>query len=460
MVEKTLESMYKGGIYDHIGFGFSRYSTDRKWLVPHFEKMLYDNALIAIAYLETYQVTKNKKYADICREIFHYVLRDMTSPQGGFYSAEDADSEGEEGKFYLWTEDEVKNILGEKDGTRFCELYDVTNHGNFEGKNIPNLISEQSDINETDDAEIKDFIKKCREKLFNYREKRIHPHKDDKILTSWNGLMIAALAIGGRILEETQYTAAAERAADFIFDNLIRQDGRLLARYRDGEASFPAYVDDYAFLIWGLIELYETTFKPDYLKRALQLNEDLIKFFWDEKNGGLFVYGSDSEKLIIRPKEIYDGATPSGNSVSALNFFRLAKLTGQYQLEEKGEILLKSFIKEIESYPMAHSYSLMALLFAQSSSKEIVIVDPDVLNQNTHSDMDTNTKKMLDLVNQDFRPFSLTLLYSKQFKNLCEIIPFVSNYNSVNGRATAYICENFSCKAPVTDIEDLRSFIQ
>jgi uncharacterized protein YyaL (SSP411 family) len=524
MVEKTLESMYKGGIYDHFGFGFSRYSTDRKWLVPHFEKMLYDNALIAIAYLETYQVTKNEKYADICREIFQYILRDMTSPQGGFYSAEDADSEGKEGKFYLWTIDEVKQILGDKDGTRFCKIYNITSRGNFEGKNIPNLISEKLllDNNETDNIEFKDFIKKCREKLFINREKRIHPYKDDKILTSWNGLMIAALSIAGRILREVKYIAAAEKAVNFIFNNLIRKDGRLLARYHDGDASFPAYVDDYAFLIWGLIELYETTFKPDYLKKALKLNEDLIRFFWDDKNGGLFVYGSDSEKLITRPKEIYDGATPSGNSVSALNFFKLAKLTGQYQLEEKGEQLLKSFIKDIESYPAAHSYSLIALLFARSSSKEIVIVEPDVhndtfryindgkdydtidsintfvddiavssydadinfsnkaldfsnmasgiqINRNIHKEQKTpmhpmnlneNTKKMLDLINRDFRPFTVTLLYSKQYKVLNEVAAFITDYNPIDKKTTAYVCENFACKAPVTNIEDLHALLQ
>ncbi len=215
MVEKTLDSMYRGGIYDHIGFGFSRYSTDRKWLVPHFEKMLYDNALIAIALLETYQITKNKKYADICRDIFHYILRDMTSPRGGFYSAEDADSEGEEGKFYLWTVDEVKSILGEEDGTKFCELYNITPWGNFEGRSIPNLVSEEFDNNEAFDDELKDFIKRCREKLYNYRKKRIHPFKDDKILASWNGLMIAALAIGGRVLKEVEYIVAAEKAVNF-----------------------------------------------------------------------------------------------------------------------------------------------------------------------------------------------------------------------------------------------------
>ena len=342
MVEKTLESMYKGGIYDHIGFGFSRYSTDEKWLVPHFEKMLYDNALLAIAYLEAYQATKKKKYAEIAQQIFTYVLRDMTSPEGGFYSAEDADSEGEEGKFYIWSKKEINDILGDKDGEKYCKYYNITDEGNFEGFNIPSL------INSVIPDEDNELVESCRKKLFDYRIKRIHPHKDDKILTAWNGLMIAAMAIGGRVLHNEVYTQAAEKAAEFILSKLVREDGRLLARYRDGDAAIPAYVDDYAYLIWGLIELYESTYKPKYLKKSLALNQDLIKLFWDNKSGGLFLYGSDSEQLIIRPKELYDGATPSGNSVAALNFIRLARMTGQHELEEKAQNRFSNFGKQVQ----------------------------------------------------------------------------------------------------------------
>jgi len=491
MVEKTLDSMYRGGIYDHIGFGFSRYSTDRKWLVPHFEKMLYDNALLAIAYLETYQATYNKKYADIAKEIFTYILRDMTSPEGGFYSAEDADSEGEEGKFYVWSDDEIKKVLGEEDGEKFCAYYNITAQGNFEGKNIPNLITKSSGIN-TIDTEVtgigivntvakntksintepnnteltntelintesinaefinNKFIKACREKLFKHRKNRIHPYKDDKILTSWNGLMIAAMSIGGRVLKEKQYTSAAEKAVDFIFTKLIREDGRLLARFRDGDASFPAYADDYAFLIWGLIELYETTFKPDYLQKALYLNNELIEYFWDERNGGLFIYGSDSEQLIIRPKEIYDGATPSGNSVSALNFLRLSKLTGQYELEDKTEQLLKAFSSDIKNHPISYAFSLVAAMFAQSSTKEVVIV----------SDFhDTATDEMLNIIHQGFRPFIVSMLYANEYKSLKSVVPFIIGHKSIDGKPTAYICENFTCQEPVTDIEHLRELL-
>ncbi len=435
MVEKTLDSMYSGGIYDHIGFGFCRYSTDEKWLVPHFEKMLYDNALLAIAYLETYQATKNKKYADIAKEIFTYVLRDMTSPEGGFYSAEDADSEGEEGKFYIWSPTEIKEVLGESDGEKFCKYYNITEEGNFEGLNIPNL------INSTIPDEDKEFVELCRKKLFDHREKRVHPHKDDKILTAWNGLMIAALAIGGRVLGIEKYTLAAEKASEFIFSKLVRPDGRLLARYRDGEAAFLAYLDDYAFLIWALIELYETTYKPMYLKKAMELTNDMIKYFWDNKKGGLFIYGSDSEQLITRPKEIYDGAIPSGNSVAALNFLRLSRLTGQQELEEKAHQMFALFGSKIDSMPQGYAFFLTAMLFSKSKSNEVVLVGSN----------EKDTQNMLSILSEDFRPFTTSILYSEEHKDLKELIPFIDNYTTIENKPTAYVCENFVCHEPITD---------
>lgn len=437
-VEKTLDSMHRGGIFDHIGYGFCRYSTDQKWLAPHFEKMLYDNALLSIAYLETFQATKKDKYADIARQIFTYVLRDMTSSEGGFYSAEDADSEGEEGKYYLWTMDEIKQILGEEDGERFCMLLDISKEGNFEDANIPNLIhATASGIDEA-------FIEKCRQKLFERREKRVHPFKDDKILTSWNSLMIAALAIGGRVLCEKEYTMQAEKAFNFISEKLIRQDdGRLLARYRHGEASILAYVDDYAFLIWGLIELYETTYKPGYLKIALKLNDDLLKLFWDEPKGGLFMYGNDAEKLIIRPKEIYDGALPSGNSVSAMNFLRLARLTGNSKLEEKAQQQFKVFHSSVMQAPQAFSFYLSALLFSESKAKEIIIAGG--------SDYQ-GTEEMIKIVQKGLNPFIHIVVYTDQHKDLRDIIPIIKNYKTLEGKATAYICEGFSCQSPITNL--------
>lgn len=445
IIEKTLDSMYKGGIYDHIGFGFSRYSTDRKWLVPHFEKMLYDNALLAMTYLEGYHVTANAKYADVARQIFTYILRDMTSPDGGFYSAEDADSEGEEGKFYVWKPSEIKKVLGDKDGERFCFIYDITEQGNFEGHSIPNLIN--GSIPEND----KDFIETCRQKLFEYREKRIHPYKDDKILTSWNGLMVGALAIGGRILNEANYNTSAEKAIRFIYSNMIRNDGRLLARYRDGDAAIPAYLDDYAFLVCGLIELYESTYNPDYLQKAVDLNNKMLDLFWDSKNGGLYLNGHDSEQLISRPKEIYDGATPSGNSVAALNFLRLARLTGMHELETRAQELLKAFGKSISSYPPGYTFSLIAFMFLQASTKEVIVVE---------GKDQVKTGDLLAVLKEGYNPFTVSMFYSDKFTEIKSVIPFIANYTSVDGLPAAYVCENFACSYPVTEAGQLREMLQ
>ncbi|WP_306811065.1 thioredoxin domain-containing protein [Irregularibacter muris] len=319
MVEKTLQSMYAGGIYDHIGYGFSRYSTDGEWLVPHFEKMLYDNALLAITYLETYQVTSNPLYAQVAEEIFTYILRDMSHPDGGFYSAEDADSEGVEGKFYVWSKEEITNILGEKEGEEFCKLFDITTYGNFEGKNIPNLI-DYGLSHPKDQGKIQQW----KEKLFEYREKRIHPHKDDKILTSWNGMMIAALAMGGKVLKKDEYISAAEKSIHFILKNLRDERGRLYARFREGERAYLGYLDDYAYIVWALTELYDATYNFDYIQLAKEINGQMIELFWDEEKGGLFFNGKDAESLLFRPKDIFDGAMPSGNSVATLNFLKLA----------------------------------------------------------------------------------------------------------------------------------------
>lgn len=445
MVEKTLEAMHKGGIYDHIGFGFSRYSTDRKWLVPHFEKMLYDNALLAIAYLEAWHVTKNEKYAEVARQIFTYVLRDMTSSEGCFYSAEDADSEGKEGKFYLWTPGQIKEVLGEKDGDRFCLCFDITGKGNFEGLDIPNLIN--SNIPDGD----RDFIESCRSRLFEYRKKRVHPYKDDKILTSWNGLMIAALAVGGRILGDNKYTVSAEKAVQFILSKMVRFDGRLLARYRDGDAAIPAYLDDYAFLIWGLTELYEATYNPEYLQKAVHLNERMLDLFWDKEKGGMFLNGNDSEQLITRTKEIYDGAAPSGNSAAALNLLRLSRLTGEHELEVKALQLLQAFGKSISSYPPGHSFSLITFMFLQAESREVVVVEGRA---------DIKTNGLLDVIKEEYSPFTVSMFYSSENEQIKSIVPFIANYVPVNDMPAAYVCKNFACSYPVTDAVQLREMLQ
>ncbi|MCY6484567.1 thioredoxin domain-containing protein [Clostridium aestuarii] len=442
MVTKTLESMYKGGIFDHIGFGFSRYSTDSRWLVPHFEKMLYDNALLAIAYTEGYLVTGKKLYKEVAEKIFAYVIRDMTDKEGGFYCAEDADSEGAEGKFYLWDYDEVYNVLGNTDAEIFCKYYDISKNGNFEGKNIPNLIDK--DISEIEnDKELKDRLKSMKEKLFVYREKRIHPHKDDKILTSWNALMIVALSYGGRIFDNSIYIEAAKRSVEFIFKNLVRDDGRVLARYREGEAAHLGYLDDYAFLIWGLIELYEATFDAEYLQKAIELNKNMINYFWDNNQGGFFLYGNDSEELIVRPKEVYDGAIPSGNSVAALNMLKLSRITGNMDLEEKLNTIFNVFGSRVRSIPNAHAYFMIAVMFKNISTKEIVIAG---------NKKDKDVKRILNEINKSFMPFSTVVLNDGNDK-LYEILPIIKSKKTIDNKSTVYLCENFACKEPITDID-------
>lgn len=366
MVEKTLTSMYQGGIYDHIGFGFARYSTDRKWLVPHFEKMLYDNALLAIAYLEAFRLTGKELYSQVADDIFTYVMRDMQSPLGGFNSAEDADSEGEEGKYYTWSLNEVMNTLG-SGGSGFCEAYDITSSGNFDGRNIPNL------INHPRAMEARNQFAAERQVLFKLRERRIKPLRDDKILTAWNGLMIAALAMGARILKQEKYQQTAQKAADFILTKMRREDGRLLARYREGEALYPAYASDYAYLVWGLIELHESGAEGQYLQTALELNNDLLRLFWDEQEGGLFFYGEDSEQLLTRPKEVFDGALPSDNAVATFNFLRLAKITGEPELATKARQQFQHFAGAINENPTAHSFWLQAALLQQNTGQKIVL---------------------------------------------------------------------------------------
>jgi len=449
MAEKTLESMRRGGIFDHIGFGFSRYSTDRQWLVPHFEKMLYDNALLAIAYLEAYQATGNISYARTAEQIFAYVLRDMVSPEGGLYSAEDADSEAEdghmeEGRFYTWTPEEIRKVLPEDEASRFMQLFDITPQGNFEGRSIPNTIKRP-----VPDSEL-EFVESCRSRLFKHRETRPRPFKDNKILTSWNGLMIAAFATGGKVLGNNLYTEAAEEAANFILDKLVDEKGRLLAVYRDGPSQVNGYACDYAFLIWGLLELYAATYKPVYLEKALKLNDDFINLFWDNEKGGFFLYGSDSEQLITRPKEAYDGATPSSNSVAAMNLIRLSRLTGRYDLEEKAIKILQCFSSELNNYPAGFSYMLCAILYLTAKSREVVIA----------GEQDKGAVNLLNVIRHKYLPFTTVLYYNQENRALDSIVPFISGYSPAgNGKAAAYVCINNLCESPVTEAEALRHIL-
>jgi uncharacterized protein YyaL (SSP411 family) len=454
MVEKTLSAMRMGGIFDQIGFGFHRYSVDQKWLVPHFEKMLYDQALLAMAYTEAHQATGNLAFARVAGEIFSYVLRDMTSPYGGFYSAEDADSEGKEGLFYVWTPQEVKKHLGEHLGDLFCRFYDITEAGNFEeGRSIPHMpVSLQAFAarEAVDMARLDRLLTDARERLFGVREKRIHPLKDDKILTSWNGLMIAALAKAYQVLGDPAYGEAARSATEFILQNLKAADGGLLRRYRQGDVAYPGYLDDYAFLVWGLIELYEATFYVSYLEEALALNERMIDIFWDQQGGGLYFTGKGNEPLITRSKEIYDGALPSGNSVAALNFLRLARLTGNVELEKRSEQLAGAFAAAVVDQPIAYTQLLVALDFMIGPSQEIVVAgDPG---------LDT-TRAMLGAIQRRFLPNKVLLLRPQgaEGERLTALSPFVEGMASTDHQPTVYICEQYACRAPIKDMGQLES---
>lgn len=445
MVERTLDAIGNGGIYDHIGFGFARYSVDEMWLVPHFEKMLYDNALLSIAYIEAYQVTREMRFRQKAEEIFTYVLRDMQDAQGGFYSAEDADSEGVEGKFYVWTEEEVIDVLGPLLGELLCDVFDITEDGNFEGKSIPNLIKRDfldfSVYCGMDLEKLTERMEEARKKLFEHREKRIHPHKDDKILTAWNGLMIAALAMAGRVFYDKQYTEAAKKAIRFIEEKLI-VDGRLMVRYRGGDVKQAGYIDDYANVLWAYIELYETTFELGYLKKAKALAEQMIELFWDEEAGGFYFYGDDHETLFVRPKEVYDGAMPSGNSVASLQLLRLARLTGETQFEEKMNKLLGAFGSEVERYPSGYSYLLQTLCTLEYGMKEVVVL----LHEKQGNEY------LLEHLQQEFHP-ELTYLVSQDEQELTEIAPFTEDFSKVDGKTTVFICEQFACQQPTTDVE-------
>ncbi len=456
VVEKTLKTMRSGGIFDQIGFGFHRYSVDEKWLVPHFEKMLYDQAVLAMVYTEAYQATGKVEFARVAREIFTYVLRDMTDVDGGFYSAEDADSEGKEGLFYVWTPREVKAHLGKETGDLFCRFYGITEAGSFEeGRSIPHVrMSARSFAAKEgmDLTRLETVLEDARGRLFQIREKRVHPLKDDKILTSWNGLMIAAFAKGYQVLGHQAYVDAAQRAAGFILRNLRTADGRLLRRYRQGDAAYPGYLDDYAFLVWGLIELYEAIFEISYLEEAIALNDTMIDIFWDKQGGGLYFTGKGNEPLITRSKEIYDGALPSGNSVAALNFLRLGRMTGNVDLEHRAEKLVQAFSSQVTDQPMAYTQLLIALDFMIGPSREIVIAGEPSLN---------TTRAMVSIVQRRFLPNKVLLLRRQgpEGKRLSALSPFVEAMTPLNHQPTVYLCEQYACQVPIKDVGQLEAVL-
>jgi hypothetical protein len=416
--------------------------------------MLYDQAMLAITYTEAYQATGNPGYMKTTDEIFEYVLRDLTSPEGAFYSAEDADSEGVEGKFYLWTLDEIRRSLEKNEAELVEKAFNVYPMGNFReeatqsltGANITHLkqplanLSDQFGVSEN----IESLWNVARRKLLKIREDRVRPHRDDKILTDWNGLMIAALAKASLVFDNPQYYHAAARAADFILSNMRDDTGRLLHRYRLGESGLSAHIDDYSFFIWGLLELYEASFDPKYLKIALELNSDFIKRFWDDKTGGFFFTASDGEKLPVRQKEVYDGATPSGNSVAAMNILKLSRFTGSSELESMASIMAGAFSSTIRKFPSAYTQFLLFVDFLLGPAFEIALVG--------HLGS-KDVKNIMTSLNGIYAPNKLMIFKpcDSESHEILEVAPYLVNFEMINNKATIYVCRNFACETPTND---------
>ena len=440
VVEHTLRAMYQGGLFDHIGGGFARYSTDDKWLIPHFEKMLYDNALLTLVYTEAFQVTMDPLYRGVTEKILSYVAREMTSPEGGFYSAQDADSEGHEGLFYAFTPEEINQVLGEKDGRAFSGRYDITASGNFEGQSIPNLINSE--------ASLPDAAMEARlARLYDYRLKRYVLHKDDKSLTSWNALMIAAYARACRAFGEPAYLRAAEGAMRFIDRRLTAPDGSLLVSHRGGQAKGSGLLDDYAFLAWASLELYESTFSPAWLERAARLLDRALAEFADPA-GGLYLSPRSGEQLLFRPKEFYDGAMPSGNSVAAWALVRLSALTGEEKWRIAAERQLAAYGPWFESRSEAVTFALTALMGLVYPARELVCALAD------EADKAALALKLGAL----FLPQTSVLVKTgPDAAALARLAPFTAEYPLPDQGIDYYLCHNRQCQAPASDFETIRS---
>ncbi len=455
MVKRTLRAMRRGGIFDHLGFGFHRYSTDRKWLVPHFEKMLYDQAMLGMAYCEAYQATKKEEFAQASRLVFTYVMRELTDPGGQFYSAESADSEGKEGKFYVWTEKDMRRVLDKKVADVAISYFGVREEGNFKdpltgeltGENILHMAkppAEAASEFKMREKEFLELIEEARGRLFDIRNRSVHPDRDDKVLADWNGLMIAALSKGAKALDEPGFSDAATAAADFVLSRLRRPDGRLWHRWRLGESAIEALADDYAFTVWGLLELYEAVFEPRYLRAAVELNRVFIEDFWDEENGGFFLTGRSAEQMLVRQKAIHDAAIPSANSVAMLNLLRLGAMTADPELIKLASNLGEAFSSAVRESPSSYAQLLCAVDFALGPSAEVVIAgnlkNPD-------------TEAMVAALRGPFLPNKVVLFRPDGEDNpeIDEITGFTKGLKSVDGKATAYVCKEHKCELPTTD---------
>ena len=434
----TLEDMARGGIHDHIGGGFSRYSTDEKWLVPHCEKMLYDNALLLMAYVKAYQHTKREEFADVAHRIAGYVLRELRSDEGGLYCGQDADSDGVEGKYYVFTLAEIKQVLGQSDGEEFCRLYDITDTGNFEGKSIPNRIQLMGKGWDRDDPRLK--------KLYDYRLQRTKLHRDDKILLSWNAWAMIGLAQAGFVLNEERYLDSAIKIYHFIEEKMTDESDRLYLRYRDGEAAHAGQLGDYAVYSLALLELYRCTFDPRYFQEAIRRAEQMMELFEDEEHGGYFMTASDAEPLISRPKETYDGAIPSGNSVAAMVLQRLASLTGERGWEEATQRQMRFLACRIAQYPASSCLGVLAMMDALYPHRELVCC----FSESTPEEL---LHWMRDHTADDLHILVKT---SENEEILTDCAPFTEDYPIPEHGSMYYLCENGSCKAPADRFEKLK----
>ena len=470
MATTTLDKMAFGGIHDQIGGGFHRYSVDAQWLVPHFEKMLYDNAILARVYLDAWQVTHNELYRQVAEGIFDYVLRDVTDSRGGFHSAEDADSEGEEGKFYVWKPDEIKAVLGDREGRFFCEYYDVTEQGNFEGRNILNVPQGRKaflDASGLAEEELETQLEPLRQKLLAQREKRVRPGKDDKVLAAWNGLMISAFAKGYQVLGDRRYLDAANKAADFVMSEMI-PDGTLLRTYRahnkigseadslgnsegdsEGISKLPGYLDDYAEMASALVDLYEASFDLARLQQADKLTSKMLADFWDDEDGGFYYTSADHVNLLVRTKPFYDGPVPSGNATATIVLLRLAKFLDNIEYLRKAETVLKLLSDDMQAQPGAHFDLLSAASFYLRPGGEIAIVG---------SRERDDTKKFLHLVRSKFVPNRIVAFLDPNQPDshaATRLLPLLEGKQTGEGNTTVYVCENFACKQPVSEEMEL-----
>jgi uncharacterized protein YyaL (SSP411 family) len=448
MAENTLQAMKNGGIYDQIGGGLCRYSTDFKWLIPHFEKMLYDNSLFVTALIETYQVNGKPEFADFANDVLHYIDRDMTSAEGAFHSAEDADSEGVEGKFYVWSKDEIEQVLGHKTAGIAIPYFNVTANGNFEGKNNLNVTQSIEALSKElriDETTVQEELEKARGLLLETRSKRIHPLLDDKVLTSWNGLMISAMAKTGRVLDDPERIEKAEKAMKFILDTLRQPDGKLLRRYRDGQARFDGYLFDYTSTAVACLDLYEATYKGKYIRHARDLMAKVVEKF--SSQGAYFETASDAENLIVRQISGYDGVEPSGNSNAAMAFLRLSAYLTDPGLSVHAEKIFKAFHEDITEYGLNSAFMMQALHLYLGGLKEVAIVGP-----RDHS----STEEMLAAIRRGFFPNAVFAFgWKDEIESLAKEVPLLAGRKVVDGKATAYVCRQGTCLAPVTSVADL-----